>query len=115
MTQTQENVSLRDDIRDFIALFIAMRNKRDEIDRRHGVTIMDTTMEWERKGEPIGHFLIRRGIDQIAEALRREPQIYREWGLQKRLTFHRIKFSQYAETNSTRFLQANEKPNKEEV
>ncbi len=115
MTDTRENPTLRDDMREFIRLFIAMRDKRREIDQRHGVTIMDTIMEWERKGEPAGRFLIYRGIDQIAEALGKEIKISREYSLQKYFLLDRIAYSQSAEPNSTRFLQAHEERNAEGV
>lgn len=111
MTDVQKRSALRNDIMEFMSILKKLRDKRNEIDKKHGVFIADTILESGYIDGIHYRVLVHRGIDDISEALNTETKTEDFFGLTKHFSFSRAIFSQSAERNSTRFLRAYDEPN----
>ena len=112
MTEAQNKAALRDDFMEFMSILKKLRDKRNEIDKKHGVYIADTILEPGFTDGLHYRILVHRGIDDISEALNMETTTQDFYGLAKYFRLDRALVSQNAERNSTRFLRAFEKPNR---
>lgn len=114
MTQAQTQASLRDEFMEICTMLKDLRRKAKKLEKTHGVSITEVSImpgEAEKKSDC--GILIHGGIDDLGEVLGIEPKLRTGYGMKKWFITDRVYIDQLAETNSTRFLRAWERPNAE--